>query len=207
MAVRIRLQRHGRKGRPFYKIVAADSRAKRDGKFIEALGSYNPTTVPATIELNVDRSVYWLQTGAQPTDTVRAILQFKGALYKKHLLRGVDKGALTVEEAEAKFEEWIANKNKVAEAAQDKEKARRLAHYQASVQAGKERAEARIKVKEEALKVETGEEATEEIAPEAPEVAEEIPAEEAGTTKAATEQEVPADEPEAEQSSEEEAAE
>src|SRR5690554_5982168 len=115
MAVKIRLQRHGRKGRPFYKIVAADSRVKRDGKIIEALGSYDPTTVLATIALDIDRSVYWLQTGAQPTDTVRAILQFKGALYKKHLLRGVEKEAFTLEEAEAKFEEWIAKKSKVAE--------------------------------------------------------------------------------------------
>ena len=103
MAVKIRLQRHGKKGKPFYKIVTADSRSKRDGRFIEELGYYNPTTVPATIELNVDRSVYWLQNGAEPTDTVKSILQFKGALYKKHLLRGVAKGAMNLEDAEAKF--------------------------------------------------------------------------------------------------------
>lgn len=154
MAVKIRLQRHGRKGRPFYKIVTADSRVKRDGKIIETLGSYDPTTVPATIALDIDRSVYWLQTGAQPTDTVRAILQFKGALYKKHLLRGVAKEAFTLEEAEAKFEEWIANKTRVSEEAQDKEKTRKQAHYQASVQAGKERAQARVKAREDALKAE-----------------------------------------------------
>ncbi len=148
MAVKIRLQRHGKKGKPFYKIVAADSRARRDGKFIEALGSYNPTTVPATIELDVDRSVYWLQNGAEPTDTVKSILQFKGALYKKHLLRGVAKGSFSVEEAEAKFGEWIANKNNIVVAAQDGAKAKKLAAYEASVQAGKERAEARLKSKE-----------------------------------------------------------
>lgn len=148
MAVKIRLQRHGKKGKPFYKIVAADSRAKRDGKFIEALGSYNPTTVPATIELNVDRSVYWLQVGAEPTDTVKSILQFKGALYKKHLLRGVDKGSFTAEEAEVKFNEWISNKNQIVESAQDNEKSKRFAAYQASVEAGKEKAQARLKSKE-----------------------------------------------------------
>ena len=151
MAVRIRLQRHGKKGKPFYKIVAADSRAKRDGKFIEALGTYNPTTVPATIELDVDRSVYWLQTGAEPTDTVKSILQFKGALYKKHLLRGVAKGAFSVDDAEAKFEAWINNKNQVITNAQDAAKAKKEAAYKASVEAGKERAEARLKAKAAAL--------------------------------------------------------
>ncbi|MCO5248028.1 MAG: 30S ribosomal protein S16 [Chitinophagales bacterium] len=148
MAVKIRLQRHGKKGKPFYKIVAADSRAKRDGRFIEELGTYNPTTVPSEISLNVDRAVYWLQVGAQPTDTARAILQFKGALYKKHLLRGVAKEVLTLEDAEVKFAEWIANKNRIIVEAQDGEKAKKKAHYEASVQAGKERAEARIKAKQ-----------------------------------------------------------
>lgn len=148
MSVKIRLQRHGKKGKPFYKIVAADSRAKRDGKFIEALGNYNPTTVPATIELNVDRCVYWLQVGAEPTDTAKSILQFKGALYKKHLLRGVSKGSFSAEDAEVKFNEWIANKNQVVETAQDSAKAKRLAVYQATVEAGKEKAQARLKSKE-----------------------------------------------------------
>lgn len=148
MSVKIRLQRHGKKGKPFYKIVAADSRAKRDGKFIEALGTYNPTSVPATIELNVDRSVYWLQVGAEPTDTVKSILQFKGALYKKHLLRGVSKGSFSAEEAEVKFNEWIANKNQVVEAAQEGSKSKKAAIHQASVEAGKERAAARLKSKE-----------------------------------------------------------
>ena len=171
MAVKIRLQRHGKKGKPFYKIVAADSRAKRDGKFIEALGSYNPTTVPATIELDVDRCVYWLQVGAEPTDTAKSILQFKGALYKKHLLRGVEKGAFSVEDAEVKFNEWISNKNQVVESAQDNEKSKQLAAHQASVEAGRERAQARLKSNEVPAEETTEvEEATE--APEAEEAEE-----------------------------------
>ncbi len=110
MAVRIRLQRFGKKGAPFYHVVAADSRAPRDGKFIERLGSYNPMTNPATIDLDVDKAVKWLRNGAQPSDTARSVLSVKGAMLKHHLLRGVDKGALTVEQAEAKFQAWVAEK-------------------------------------------------------------------------------------------------
>ena len=110
MPVKIRLQRHGKKGKPFFWIVAADGRAKRDGKFLEKLGIYNPTTNPATIELNVDRSVKWLQNGAQPTETARAILSYKGALLKHHLAGGVRKGALTEEQAEEKFQSWMEEK-------------------------------------------------------------------------------------------------
>jgi len=110
MPVKIRLQRHGKKGKPFYWIVAADARAKRDGKYLEKLGAYNPNTNPATIELNVDKSVEWLQNGAQPTDTARAILSYKGALLKNHLAGGVKKGALTEEQAEAKFNAWLDEK-------------------------------------------------------------------------------------------------
>ncbi|QLG44752.1 30S ribosomal protein S16 [Costertonia aggregata] len=112
MPVKIRLQRHGKKGKPFYWIVAADSRAKRDGKFLEKLGIYNPNTNPATIELKVDDSVKWLQNGAQPTDTARAILSYKGALLKHHLLGGVRKGALTEEQVEEKFNAWLEEKEK-----------------------------------------------------------------------------------------------
>ena len=107
MAVKIRLARRGRKKNPFYHIVVADARAPRDGKFIEKIGSYNPQTVPATIELDRDKAYDWLGKGAQPTDTVNAILKFKGVLYKKHLNRGVSKGALTQEEADKKLSEWI----------------------------------------------------------------------------------------------------
>ena len=107
MAVKLRLQRHGRGKRPFYHIVASDSRTKRDGKYIERLGDYNPLTSPATIHLDVDKTVEWLLKGAEPTDTVHAILKYKGATYKKHLLRGVAKGVMTQEAAEKKFAEWV----------------------------------------------------------------------------------------------------
>jgi small subunit ribosomal protein S16 len=116
MSVKIRLQRHGKKGKPFYWIVAADARAKRDGKFLEKIGTYNPNTNPATINLNIDDAVKWLQNGAQPTDTARAILSYKGVMYKKHLLGGVAKGAFSEEDAEKKFEEWMTEKNSKIEA-------------------------------------------------------------------------------------------
>ena len=110
MPVKIRLQRHGKKGKPFFHIVVADSRARRDGRFIEKLGTYNPITNPATIELNVDSAVQWLNNGAQPTDTARAILSYKGALYKKHLQGGVAKGAFDQAEAEKRFNAWLDTK-------------------------------------------------------------------------------------------------
>lgn len=115
MSVKIRLQRHGKKGKPFFHIVVADSRARRDGKFIEKLGTYNPITNPATIELDVDGAVKWLNNGAQPTDTARAILSYKGALYKKHLQGGVAKGAFDEAEAEKRFNAWLENKEKAVE--------------------------------------------------------------------------------------------
>lgn len=130
MAVKMRLQRKGRKQRPFYHIVVADGRAPRDGRFIERLGSYNPMTKPATIEIDREKAFEWLQKGAQPTDTVRAILRFKGVYYKKHLMRGVQKEALTAEEAETKYQAWIdAKEAKVAARAEQtaKEKVDRLA--------------------------------------------------------------------------------
>jgi small subunit ribosomal protein S16 len=110
MPVKLRLQRHGKKGKPFYWIVAADSRSKRDGRFLEKLGTYNPNTNPAQIDLNVDGAVKWLENGAQPTDTTRAILSHEGVLLKKHLAGGVKKGALTEEQAEEKFQAWVAEK-------------------------------------------------------------------------------------------------
>lgn len=112
MPVRIRLQRHGKKGKPFYWIVAADVRSKRDGKFLEKLGTYNPNTNPATIDLKIDNSVKWLQNGAQPSDTAKKILSYKGVLLKHHLLGGVAKGALTEEQAEEKFTAWLEEKGK-----------------------------------------------------------------------------------------------
>ena len=116
MSVKLRLQRFGRKKRPYYHVVAADGRAPRDGRFIERIGSYDPTTNPATIELNVDKAVAWLQKGAQPTDTVRALLSYKGAMHKNHLLNGVRKGALTEEQVEEKFNAWLESKAGLVEA-------------------------------------------------------------------------------------------
>ncbi|MBD3582008.1 30S ribosomal protein S16 [Flavobacterium selenitireducens] len=134
MPVKIRLQRHGKKGKPFYWVVAADSRSKRDGKYLEKIGTYNPNTNPATIDLNLDKAVQWLHNGAQPTDTARAILSYKGALLKHHLDGGVRKGALTQEAADAKLEKWLDEKaGKVTakkdnlSSAKDKAKAEALA--------------------------------------------------------------------------------
>ena len=114
MAVKIRLQRQGRKKKPYYHIVIADSRSPRDGKFIERIGIYNPNTNPATIDLDGDKALDWMNKGAQPTDTCRAILSYKGVMYRKHLARGIAKSALTAEEADAKFAAWMEEKaNKI----------------------------------------------------------------------------------------------
>ena len=120
MSVRMRLQRKGRKKQPFYHIVIADQRAPRDGKFIEKLGTYNPMTLPATIDLDKDLALEWLDKGAQPSDTVRAILKYTGVLYKKHLLRGVKKGALSQEKADAMYTEYIEKKTDVIEKRKEK---------------------------------------------------------------------------------------
>lgn len=110
MPAKIRLQRKGKKGQPFYHIVIADGRAPREGRFIERIGTYNPLTKPAEIDLNFDKAIDWMQKGAQPTDTVRAILSYKGVLYKYHLLQGVKKGAMTPEQADEKFQAWASEK-------------------------------------------------------------------------------------------------
>ncbi len=111
MAVKIRLQRHGKKASAFFHVVVADGRAPRDGRFIEKIGTYNPNTNPATINLEFDRALYWYGTGAQPTETVRAILRYRGVLAKHHLQGGVSKGALTQEQADAKFDKFVADKS------------------------------------------------------------------------------------------------
>ena len=166
MAVKIRLARHGKKGYAFYHIVAADSRAPRDGKFIEKLGTYNPNTNPATIDLDFGKALDWLQKGAQPTDTCRAILSYKGVMYKKHLLGGVAKGAFTETEAEARFNKWMEAKAELAAAkkaereAKAAAKAKRAAEYEK-----KAAAEAAAREAAEAAAAET---AAEEAAPEAP---------------------------------------
>ncbi len=156
MAVKIRLARHGKKAYAFYHIVVADSRAPRDGKFIEKLGIYNPNTNPATIDLNFEQALSWLMKGAQPTDTARAILSYKGVLYKKHLLGGVAKGAFTEAEAEARFNKWLGEKegkvaakvNKLASDASADKKARLTA--EAAVNAARVQAIAEKKAAAEA---------------------------------------------------------
>jgi small subunit ribosomal protein S16 len=156
MAVKIRMQRHGSKKRPFYFIVAANSTSPRDGKFIEKLGTYNPLTVPATVNLDRERALDWLQKGAQPTNTVRRILSFKGVLYLKHLMRGVALGLFDENEARAKFEKWNGeHENLVAQREESHRKAkqekrahvvqdsvRRIEERQAAKNAAAQKAEA-----------------------------------------------------------------
>ena len=177
MPVKIRLQRKGRKKRPFYHIVVADARAPRDGKFIDKIGSYNPMTKPATIEVDRDAAFDWLMKGAQPTDTVRAILRFKGVMYRKHLMRGVAKGALTQEEADKKYQDWVeAKEAKIT--ARKEESAQEKADFLAKVSGIAPVIEEPAPVEEEAP-AEEAEAATEEAAPEAEATTEEAPAEEA----------------------------
>ncbi len=186
MPVKIRLQRHGKKGKPFYWIVAADVRSKRDGKYLEKLGTYNPNVNPAEIKLDVDGTVKWLNNGAQPTYTARNILSYKGVLLKKHLAGGVCKGALTEEQAEEKFNAWIAEKEAAVESkranlnkAKDKLKAeafaaekvineQRIADAAPSVEVVEEvTKEKAVKVEEEAPKKETIDDVAEQAAEEA----------------------------------------
>ena len=168
MSVKIRLQRHGKKGKPFYWIVAADARAKRDGRYLEKLGTYNPNTNPATINLDIDGAVKWLQDGAQPTDTAKTILSYKGAMLKNHLVGGVRKGALTEEQAEEKFQAWVDLKaGKVASKEETVAKAK-LDVKAKALEAEKAVNEARV-----AAAIEEVAEEVAEVAPEA-EVAEEV---------------------------------
>ncbi len=176
MSVKIRLARHGKKGYAFYHIVAADSRAPRDGKFIEKLGTYNPNTNPATIELDFNRALDWLQKGAQPTDTCRAILSYKGVLYKKHLLGGVAKGAFDEATAEAKFNKWMGEKEAKIAAKSGKIAADKVAAHKAAIAEEaktKEAIAAKIAEKKAAAAAAEAEAAAEENAEEA------APAEEA----------------------------
>ena len=176
MATKIRLARHGKKGKPFYHIVTADSRAKRDGRYIERIGSYNPNTNPATIDIDFDRAMYWVGVGAQPTDTVRAMLSYKGVLYKNHLLNGVKKGALTNEQAEEKFAKWLSEKeakieNKISSLAKEEDSA-----IKAKLASEKEKSEARAAALAEVAAEETAAEEAVEEATEDP-AAEEVVAE------------------------------
>ena len=185
MPAKIRLQRHGKKGQPFYHIVIADGRAPRDGRFIEKIGTYNPVTVPAEINLNFDKALDWLNKGAQPTDTVRSILSKKGVMLKKHLMIGVQKGAMTAEQAEVKFQTWMKEKEaKLAneiKAKAEKSRADHKARIEAESKVNAARAEAIAKKQAEAAQAaaaaaaENAEEAPAEDAP----AAEEAPATEA----------------------------
>ena len=174
MSVKIRLQRHGKKGKPFYYVVAADARAKRDGKFLEKLGTYNPNTNPATIDLNIEKAAQWLHNGAQPTDTARAILSYTGALLKHHLDGGVRKGALTQEQADAKLAAWLDEKAGKVDA-----KKAGLSKAEADAKAKALKAEQEANAKRIAAQAEAAKaaEATEEVAEEVVEAAaEEAPA-------------------------------
>lgn len=188
MPVKIRLQRHGKKGKPFYWIVAADVRAKRDGKFLEKLGIYNPNTNPATVEVNIDSALQWLENGAQPTNTARTLLSYRGVMLKYHLQGGVRKGAFSQEEAEKKFDAWLEEKNAKIQAKVDglsqKEADERTARLAAEKEANEKRkaaalealAEAQTENAEQASDAETQESDTPNVADEA-EAANETPAE------------------------------
>lgn len=186
MAVKIRLARRGRKKHPIYDIVVADSRSPRDGRFIEKLGQYNPHTTPASISLKDDRALYWMQVGAQPTDTTRKILSVKGVMLKKHLQIGVDKGAITQDQADAKFQTWVDAKasireEKLAKLATGKESAKK-----AVLEAERKKKEEMIEAKKKAeaaliAEAEAAAAPAEEEAPAAETSEEEAPAAESTT--------------------------
>ncbi len=207
MAVKIRLARKGRKKKAFYHIVVADSRAPRDGRFIEKLGIYNPVTDPATIDLNFDKALDWLQKGAQPTDTCRAILSYKGVMLKKHLLDGVKKGAFDEAEAEKRFQAWLKEKegkidSKIArlEKSAEDAKTRRLeAEKEVSDKRAAEIAQRRQELAEKEAKAADGDSGEPE------EVAEEVAADEAVAVEEAPVAEAPAEETPAEEVPAEEA--
>ena len=191
MSVKIRLQRHGKKGKPYYWIVAADSRSKRDGKYLEKLGFYNPNTNPATIEIDMEKSIEWLKNGAQPTKTARNILSYKGIMLKHHLLGGVAKGAFTEEEAEKRFNAWLEEKTKKVEDKKEKLSKEDEERKAKALENEKLANEARIKAQNEAPA--PAEEKPAEEAPAEEKPAEEKPAEEAPAEEAPAE-EAPAEE-------------
>ena len=193
MPVKIRLQRHGKKGKPFYWVVAADARAKRDGRYLEKIGTYNPNANPATVNIDVDSAVKWLENGAQPTDTARTLLSYRGVMLKHHLNGGVAKGAHTQEEADAKFEAWVTEKEAKIQAkvegltkAEADERAKALA---AEKEVNEKRVADAKAIEEEAIaaeaaaKAEAEAEAAAEEAP-AAEATEEVPAAEAAAEEA-----------------------
>lgn len=198
MSTRIRLQRHGRKRRAIFTIVVADKRAKRDGRYIEKIGQYNPNTDPATIDLQFDKALDWVMKGAQPSDTVRAILSYKGVMMKKHLLEGVRKGALTEEQAEEKFNAWLEEKENRIQSKRENlskaDEAKRKARQEAEAEANKKRAEAiaaKNAPEEEEAPAEEAAEGAEAAAEEAPaaEAPEETPAAEEAPAEESSEEE------------------
>ena len=188
MPVKLRLQRHGKKGKPFYWLVAADARAKRDGRYLEKLGTYNPNTNPATVVIDIDRAVNWLEKGAQPTDTARTLLSYRGAMLKHHLNGGVRKGALTQEEADKKLEAWLEEKEAKIQAKKDglsKAAADASAQRLADEKAASEKRLAAAQEAEAPVEEAQGEaEAPVEEAPVAEEATEEAPTQEAETEEA-----------------------
>ena len=173
MAVKIRLSRHGKKHQAYYHIVVADARAPRDGKFIEVIGNYNPNTNPATIELNSDKALTWLSNGAQPTDTCRAILSYKGVLFRNHLTKGVAKGVLSQEQADAKFATWLETKTSKI----DEKKKRVSGSAQKANEARLAEETKRKEAKAEAIRAKNTPPPAEEPAAEAPAAEGEAPAE------------------------------
>ena len=194
MPVKIRLQRHGKKGKPFYWIVAADARSKRDGKFLEKLGTYNPNFNPAQIELDIDGTVKWLQNGAQPTDTAKSILSYRGAMLKNHLIGGVRKGALTEEQAETKFQAWLDEKNAKIDAKKSDLVKAKEAEAAKQLEAEKATNEARIAAAAPVVEEASEEVVAEEAAPVVEEATEEVVAEEAAPVVEEASEEVVAEE-------------
>ena len=200
MAVKIRLQRHGKKGKPFYWIVAADARSKRDGKYLEKIGTYDPNQKPASIDLDFDSALSWLDKGAQPTNTAKAILSYTGVLMKKHLNGGVKKGAFTEEEAKKKFDKWMKEKSAKVE--------KKIEDIETALESNKKEArlkeeEYRKKKLEDAKAKDEAKAAEEAPADEAP--VEEAPADEAKAAEEAPAEEAPADEAPADEAPAEEA--
>ncbi len=189
MSAKIRLQRHGKKGQPFYHIVVADSRAPRDGKFIEKIGTYNPIANPAQITIKFDRALYWYSVGAQPTDTARSLLSKTGVMMKYHLMRGVQKGALTEEQAEVKFQNWMKEKEaKVANAAkaiEEKTRGEKKTRLEAEKKVNEARAAELAKKRLAEMESQKAAEVVEQAEEAAP-AAVEAPVEEAPTAEAET---------------------
>lgn len=221
MPTRIRLQRKGKKGQPFYHLVVADGRAPRDGKFIERLGTYNPMTHPATIEIDFDRTLYWVQVGAQPSDTARSILANQGVMLKHHLIKGIAKGALTEEQVEERFQAWKDDKKaKLEQLSKDKELSKKELHKkrleeERKINEAREQELAKKRAKDNMKDAKAAEEVTEEAAEEVTEAAAEVTevaaevTEEAATEVTEVAAEAPAEEtaPEAPESPEAEAPE